>query len=130
MYRFGVVVSELLSVAVIVFVRDAIGDGTGPGKAYLCDALRMLPGEQKLVQDHGPLVFDLADDAWGILLRSSVSHGNALPVAGFHTIQFVDDVQHVMAASFFSVGHDVDARPVLVPDRRKCSLVQQFRELV
>ncbi len=44
---------------------------------------------------------------------------------GVNAIEPVDDVQHVMAASFFTVGHDVDAGVVLVFDRGKSSLVEQ-----
>ena len=42
----------------------------------------------------------------------------------------IDDVQHVVAASFFAVGDDVDARPVLVlgwPRKRPCPAISQTR---
>ena len=108
-----------------MFIGHTVGNGAGPWKAYLGDPPGVLLGEQKLIQKHGPVVLDLADDPRCVLLRRSASHGNAFPVAGVNAIQLVDDVQHIMAASFFTVGHDVDACPVLVVDRRKSSLVQQ-----
>ena len=73
----------------------------------------------------GPLYLILPMTRGCVLLRRSASHGNAFPVAGVDAIQLVDDVQHIVAASFFTVGHDVDACPVLVFDSRKRCLVQQ-----
>ena len=87
-------------------------------------------GEQELIENHGPAVLDLADDPGCVLLRRSPSHGNALSIVGVNAIQLVDDVQHVMAASFFTVGHDVDAGAVLVFDRGKSGLVQQSRKFL
>ena len=57
------------------------------------------------------------------------AHGDGFSVAGVNAIQFVDDVQHIVAASFFAVGDDVDARPVLVVDGPQRSLVQQSCKL-
>src|SRR5439155_4145558 len=101
----GVVEGKLLSVALIKFIGHAIGDGAGPGKPYLGDALGMLPGEQELIQNHRPHVLDLADDPWSVLVRRSAAHGDAFSVPGVNATQLVDDVQHIMAASFFTVGH-------------------------
>ena len=129
MNRIGVVISELLSITLIVFIGDTVGNGTGPGKAYLGEAPGVLFREQELVQNHWLLILYLADYTRGVLLGSSGSHGDAFSVAGIDTVQSIDDVQYVVAASFFAVGHDVDARPVLVLDSLQSSLVQQFRKL-
>ena len=128
MNRVGVVEGKSLSIALIVFIGHAVGNGARPRKPYLGDALGMLPGEQELIQNHRPHVLYLADDPRRVLLRRSAAHGDAFPVAGVDASQLVDDVQHIVAAPFFAVGHDVDARAVLVFDRLKRGPVQQSCE--
>src|ERR1700730_16092268 len=70
-----------------------------------------------------------ADDTRGVLLGRSRAHRNGFSVRGGDAVQFIDDMQHIVAASFFAVGHDVDARSVLVFDRLKSGLVQQSCKL-
>ena len=67
-----------------------------------------------------------ADYPRSILLGSSSAHGNGFAVDGVDAAQLVDDMQHVVAAPFFTIGHDVDACAILVFDRRKSGPVQQF----
>ena len=129
MNRVGVVIGKLLSIALIKFICYTVGNGAGPGKAYFGDALGMLLREQKLIQNHWLLVLYFADYTRGVLLGSSTSHGDGFSVTGVNAIQFIDDMQHIVAASFFAVGYDVDARSVLVFDSLESSLVQQSRKL-
>jgi hypothetical protein len=77
----------------------------------------------------GFFVFYLSDDARGVLLGRSTSHRDEFAVAGVYAIQFVDDVQHIVAAALFTVGDDVDAGPGLVVDGLERGLVQQPRKL-
>ena len=80
--RVGVVERKLLSIALIMFIRHAVGDGAGPGKADLCDALGVFLGEQKLLQQPAaPRARYFADYPRRVLLGSACSHRNGLAVA-------------------------------------------------
>ena len=70
-----------------------------------------------------------ADDTRSILLGGSGSHRDGFSVTSVNTFQFIDDMQHIVASSFFAVGHDVDARSVLVFDGLQSRLVQQSCKL-
>ena len=129
MNRVGVVIGKLLSIALLIFVGYTVGNGAGPWKAYLGDPPGVLLREQKLIQNHWLLMLYFADYTRGVLLGSSGSHRDRFSVNGVNAVQFIDDMQHIVAASFLAVGHDVDARAVLVLDRLKSSLVQQSRKL-
>ena len=52
----GVVEGKLSSIAQLIFIGHTVGNGAGPGKAYLGDAFGVLLREQKLVQNQGLLV--------------------------------------------------------------------------
>ena len=52
-----------------------------------------------------------------------------LRLCGIDALQTIDDMQDIVAAAFFAVGHDVDARAVLVLDRLERGPVQQSRKL-
>ena len=65
----GVVEGKLLSIAPIIFIGHAVGNGAGPGKPYLGDALGMLLREQKLLQNQRLLVAQFSDYTRGVLLR-------------------------------------------------------------
>src|SRR5450432_1809638 len=116
MDRVGVVESEALSIAFVIFICHAVGDGAGPGKAYFWDALGVFPRKQELVQNHRLLMLDFTDDARSVLLRSSGAHRNRFEVDSVNSAQLIDDMQNVVAAPFLTVGNDVDARAVLVFD--------------
>ena len=122
--RIGVVKGKLLSIAPIIFIRYTVGNGAGTGKAYFGVALGVLLGEQELIQNDRLLMLYFSDHTRGVLLCRSRSHRDRFSVKGVNAIQFIDDMQHVVAASFFAVGHDVDARAVLVLDGLQSGLVQ------
>ena len=126
--RIGVVEGELLSITAIVFIGHAIGDGARSGKAYFGDALRMLPREQKLIEHQRLFVAQLPNDTRGVLRRGACAHRDRLAALGIDTVQTIDDMQHIVPAAFFAVGHDVDAGAILVVDGVECSLVQQSRK--
>ena len=56
MNRVGVIEGKLPAIALIVFIRHAVGNGAGPGKADLGDTPGVLLREQKLLQNQRPLV--------------------------------------------------------------------------
>src|SRR5450631_1681699 len=128
MNRVGVVVGKLLAIALIVFIGHTVGDGAGPREAHFGDSLGVLLREQKLIQNHWLLVLYFVDDTRRVLLGGSAAHGNGFSVTGVDPVQSINDVQHVVPASFFAVGCDVDAGSVLVFDRPKSGLVQQLIE--
>ena len=89
----------------------------------------MLLREQKLLQKQRLLVAQFADDTRGILPGSACSHRDGLQVAGIDAFQTIDDMQDIMTAAFLAVGHDVDARAVLVLDGLERGSVEQPRKL-
>src|ERR1700674_6013012 len=127
--RVGVVKGKLLSIALIIFIRYTVGNGARPRKAYFGNPLSVLLRKQKLIENHRLLMLYFANDTRSVLLGSSGSHRDGFSVTGVNTFQFVDDMEHIVAASFFAVGHDVDARSVLVSDGLQSRLVQQSCKL-
>ena len=126
--RVGIVKRQLFSITVVILIRDTVGNGAGAGQGYFGNALGVLLREQKFVQHQRLPVLYLADHTRGVLARGSAAHRDRFQLDGIDAIEFVDDVQHVVAASFFAVGDDVDAGPVLILNGPKGRLVQQSRE--
>ena len=97
---------------------------------YIAGFSQNMPlSEPEFVQEQTLPVGQLADDARRILPGSARTHRDGLEVLRVHTAQTVDDVQHVVAATFLAVGDDVDSRAILIPDGLECSPVEQPREL-
>jgi len=128
MNRVGIIEGKSPAIALIMLIRDTVGDGARTRQRYLGDPESMALGEQEFVHEHPLPVGDLADDARSVLPGGSTPHRDRLAVAGIDTVQSVDDMKHVVAAPLFSVGHDVDARTVLILDGFERSPVEQPRE--
>ena len=95
--------------------------------ALLAEAIERIECQSVPREQYEVIVIDndSTDDTRSVLLGSSGSHRDGLSVTGVNTFQFVDDMQHIVAASLFAVGDDVDACAVLVFDRLQRGLIQQ-----